>query len=862
MNKELRLVVRNAVCTDCVMSRELAGLDVCVTGQGPNDATIGVVTTYPMNFDSRLYAELAAHLTSVGIDIDQIMWLSALKCAPVDGSPTKTTMKACRPYLKRELEHLNLEFVITFGSEALFATLGRSGIMKYRGRTEVVNGVTVFPTISPSMIARNPGMRGGFEADLRYFANLIKGDTDEDPWHLPYDDQWINVMDKQDLRSLVRALRNATAVAYDIETTGASAFATDAAIVSVAFTTLDHEERPHVWTLPLFHPESPWEDKWQHVLEIIGPALCEVPRRIGHNVKFDTVWLNQFGIPDLTPTFCTIVAAALLDENRPKGLKPLAQQLLGADPWGIDTRNLLTTPLDQVLSYNGLDTWHDLRLWSLFRVQLIAEPRLHRLFTRLMMPAVQELCRVEARGVYVDRELMMRNWRTVQDTLTRIEAELSDYLPPADEVPDKFKHKKTGEVIVNYNASGFLRWWLFDWLNMPVLARGKVKENGDPGDPSVAEGVMMVLANRSHPVAKLLLERVEWNKFHTAFFTPYAKQVTEDSRLRTTFKPWGTVTGRMSSGKEDEEKFTGNARNARQGVNLQQVPRNKLVRGVFGAAPGWIFVEADYSQIELRVAALIAQEPTMLQLYAMGQDIHLAMAMRMTGKPASQVTAEERKRAKAVNFGFLYGMGPRKFISTAYLNYDLVVSEDEAVAFRQSFFSQFPQLQRWHGRQRALAAQFQRVETPMGRIRHLPDIDSGNHEVRAEAERQAINSPVQGMASDMALLSLVHTSREFRRRNLEAYPICSVHDAVNFEIRIDHVARALPIIKHTMENLPLERLFGCTLNVPIVADLKMGKHWGSAIEIPSEIITGSKEGLELWLKTSGVFGGAASAMTG
>jgi DNA polymerase-1 len=261
-----------------------------------------------------------------------------------------------------------------------------------------------------------------------------------------------------------------------------------------------------------------------------------------------------------------------------------------------------------------------------------------------------------------------------------------------------------------------------------------------------------------------------------------------------------------------------------------------LVRGVFGAAPGWAFVEADYSQIELRLAAFLAQERTMLSLYASGQDIHMAMAMRMTGKPAHLVTAEERKKAKAVNFGFLYGMGWAKFIHTAFANYGVIVTEEESRAFRKSFFDQFPDLLPWHARQRRLAMQFKRVETPMGRIRHLPDIDSSNPEVRSEAERQAINSPVQGFASDMALLSLVHTSRLFRRVGIQAYPIGAVHDAVNFEIRIDDLPVALPLIKQTMENLPLDRLFDINLTVPIVADLKVGSHWGGATEIPAKLL--------------------------
>lgn len=851
MNKRLRLAVRNAVCSDCRMCQGVEQDEVCTTGRGPNEARIGIVSQFPLSPKSKMLAELSDAFSKVGIDPDEIMWLSAVKCGAWDINVTKTVQKACRPYLDKELAFLGLTHVLALGGEALFATTGRTGIMKYRGRVEThPSGTVVFPTISPSMLSRNPGLTSGFEADIRYFGKLVKGESvDDDPWHLPYDDQWTTVDTKEALRDAVRALRDADAVSYDIETVGASEHLPEARIVSLSFTTLTRGV-PHVWAVPLWHPESVWRDKWIEVLNIIGKAMRWCLRRIAHNAKYDTRWMRHFGVR-IFPTFDTIIAAALLDENRPKGLKPLALQLLGADPWAIETKDLITTPLDEVLDYNGLDTWHDMRLYLLFKEQLEQQPRLARMFAKLMMPVVCELVRVEARGIYVDQKVMHENWQVVKETLARIEKELSEHLPPDDEVPDKFKKK--GVVKVNYGASNFARWWLFDYLEWPVIARGKDKEDGSPGQPSMAEGVLMVMAEQQDPVAKLLLERVQWQKFHTAFFTPYTQQVTEESRIHSTFKPWGTVTGRMSSGKEDQEKITGSkARNSLRGVNLQQVPRNKLVRGIFGAAPGWTFVEADYSQIELRIAAFLANERRMLHLYATGQDIHMATAMQMTGKPASLVTSEERKKAKAVNFGFLYGMGWAKFISTAFLNYGLYVSEDESRAFRTAFFDQFPDLPPWHRRQRVLARKYKRVETPMGRVRHLPDIESMNEEVRAEAERQAINSPVQAMASDMALLSLVRTARYFRKEGIQAYPVGAVHDAVNFEVRNDHVHKALPVIKSIMEELPLGDMFDCHLTVPIIADLKVGVHWGGATEVPADVILGTRRGLREWLKEKAI----------
>lgn len=849
MNKRLRLAVRNAACTDCKMHRQADAEDVCVTGNGPNDARIVVVTKFPLSEESRTRAELIDYLEQAGIDTDQIMWCSAIKCRTWDMDPSKGDQKACAPYLRAEFTHINPDFVLCLGAEAWFAASGWADITKHRGRLYDIgegDGV-IFLTISPAAVARNPGMRGGFVADLNYFARLVRGEDGEGPpFHTNTGHRTV-VRTRDGLRAMLTALRGSLVVAYDIESNWTEWTDPDAAIVSIALTASSDGtmETAHTYEIPLFHPESPFRHAWQQIIAMICKALRRVPKLVAHNAKFDTKWMRHFGQSDISPTFDTIIATALLDENRPKGLKPLAQMLLGAEPWGIDTKDLLTTPLDEVLVYNGLDTWHTLRLYFHLREDLKKQPRLARLFQHLMMPAVVELVDVERRGVYVDQDRLTTNWNIVKGKLEDIYDQLMAHIPETNPYIKIDRYGKVKDDGINFNPSNFLRWFLFDHLGLPVIARGKAKDDGRPGDPSVAEDIMMLLAEE-HPAAKLLLDRVEWNKYDTSFFRPWSEQIDSNSRIHSVFKPWGTVTGRLSSGKEDTEKITSNRKT--RGVNLQQVPRNKLARGVFGAQPGYVFVEADYSQIELRLAAFLAREDTMLHLYNTGQDIHMAMAMRMTGKPASAVTAEERKRAKAVNFGFLYGMGWRKFIMTAWSNYGLKVTEEESRAFRTSFFDQFPRLVPWHAKQRRLAHKYGRVETPMGRVRHLPDIYSPDEGVRAEAERQAINSPVQGFASDMALLSLVHTSRAFRTAGIDGWPIGTVHDAVNFEISVQDAPRALPIIKETMENLPLERLFGVVVDVPIIADLKVGTHWGGATELSDATMLTRPAELQEWIR--------------
>lgn len=850
----LELAVRNAACTLCKLHSDAD--EVCVTGQvsvPKTRPTIAVVTKFPVVPGGRTYRELCDYLAEAGIDHTRVMWLSALKCATYSLDPSKSDQKLCAPYLREEFKHMNFEWVLCLGAEAWFAASGWADITKNRGRLfNITEGDGyLFPTISPSAVNRNPGLRGGFIADLQYFARLTRGDGDV-PDHHDNAGHVTRVHDVEALRPALRHIRRSWVASYDIETTGAAEHDSDARVVSIAITVADGPDmlNAHTYEIPLYHPESWFRAKWIEVLRHITRALLKVRRRIAHNAKFDTKWMQHFtGVEEFLPTFDTIMAAALLDENRPKGLKPLAQMLLGAEPWGIDTKDLLNTPLDDVLTYNGLDTWHTLRLYYVLKQHLIEKPRLAKFFRHVSMPLVQELCYVERRGVYVDRDQLMTNWGIVKSKLEEIHDALDEFVP--EEHPFIVRDKRTREIKsfgVNWNASNFARWFLFDYMGLPVLKRGKDKDDGRPGDPSMDEATLAYLAEMTedHPegarVAQLLNSRVWWNKVNVSAFSSWVELLDEDSRIHSTFKPWGTVTGRLSSGKEDAEKVTG--KKNFKGVNLQQVPRGDLTRGVFGAPPGSYFVEFDYSQVELRVAAFLARETTMLHLYATGQDIHTAMAMQMTGKPwhggkcdcGGCVTGEERKKAKAVNFGFLYGMGWAKFIQTAWENYGVRVSEQESQAFRIAFFEQFPMLPKWHARQRALAHKYGRVETPMGRVRHLPDIYSPDKGVRSEAERQAINSPVQGFASDMCVLSLNMLSRQFRREGVRAYPIGTVHDALNWEIHGDDLAYALPQIKYRMENLPLEDLFNLTLDVPIVADCKVGTRWGKAKEVPEQLL--------------------------
>lgn len=818
---------------------------------GPKSADIVVVLNRKSS--AKFQQALEQQLTEVGIDVSQVYFTPVIKCSEYDISLTKTQMKAhAAEFLLPELEQVKPKHILMLGNEALQIVAGKSGITKYKGKflepvKELkVDQVSTMGTVSPSSVNRNPSQKPSFVSDLRLFANRVKGLSTGVP-----DPKYIVGDNNDNLRKIYKILDMTDELYVDIETyaPGGEYYKDTARMVSIAATsvvvTSFGEKKTAVFAIPLWHPQSPWRNKWQELLRIIGKHCVNIRKVVAHNSSFDCKWLIWNGVK-LYPTFDTMLAVHLLNENILKGLKPQAMMRLGVEAWGIDTGDLTKYSISEVLHYNVLDTWYMYHIKQQIARELAEQPRLARIFKFLTMPAQRDLIDSELRGAWIDVKRLHERLPIAQQRLIEVEHRIREAagLPSrdSDEWPHTIKHLKTMDKRIpweeNYNASNFARWMLFEWCKLPVIERGKDKEDGEEGNPGMSEDVLHALKGK-HPVIEPMLDRVTKQKHLSSFFNPYMELYDENHRIHTTFKLAGTVTGRLSSGKADADKISG-SRGKLRGVNLQQVPRDPFIRGLFGAPPGWTFVEADYSQIELRIAAYLANEQNMKHIYATGGDIHLATAARVTGLPESEVTKEIRKVVgKPVNFGFLYGMGWLKFIDTAFNNYGSVFTEAEAKAARQAYFDLFPGLIPWHAKQRRLVNEYGRVVSPLGRIRHLPDIYSPDKGVHMEAERQAINSPVQGFASDLAVLSMIVINEKLRAKGWDKFAYCLglVHDAINFEIRDDYVARVIPIIKDTMEDMDIVyRKFGTVVDIPIVADVSVGQHWGDKVELePAQV---------------------------
>jgi uracil-DNA glycosylase family 4 len=781
--------IRDPGCTLCPLHEDAEY--VCLMGSGSKRARIMIVGEAPGAREDEQHAAfvgpagqlLTELLEGVGLSRDDCYITNAVKCRPVGNhTPSRSEAKTCsNVYLAAEIQKVAPDFILPLGNTALQATTGRSGITKYRGKIFRQGTTSVFPTFHPAAALRSPRYLPALKADFATFARLARGDEPEYPTT-----RVKIVRTPAQLNWLCTQLLAAPLVSFDLETTGLEEWREDARIVTVGFSW----EEGGAAVVPLYHPESRLDPR--KVLRRLKPILEGHPYLVGHNGKFDARWLARFGV-FVSVRFDSMLAAHLLDENSSKGLKSLAQLHLGASDYdlGDEVKEAMSVGLKRLAIYNGRDTDYTLRLRNRQRTSLQEEPRVARLFTRLIMPASNALTRVEMEGIHVDIGRLQERTARAEGVVRQ----LTDYMD-----------RDSGGI--NYNSPQQVAEWLFGRLGLPIL------EETNGGAPSTREGVLLALEKDNQQV-KALLKYRKWSKWLSTYLYPWADKVDDRGRIHTSYLLHGTTTGRLSS----------------RGPNLQQVPRDPYIRSILGAPPGWLFMEADYSQVELRLGAMIANERTMLRILTMGEDMHTNTASSILRKLAEDVTKDERVIwGKHPNFGLLFGMGPGAPLQKGgYRDYcwenGIEISYEDARRVYNRFHETYPRLRAWHERQKRLAGRYLRVSNAIGRVRHLPDMQSSDQSVRAEAQRQAINMPVQSLASDLMLVSLVRLASTLPRH--VARIIGTTHDQLMFMVRDDSVDEVAPVVRDTMEDMDyVAKVFGAQITVPIKAEIEVGTHWG------------------------------------
>lgn len=521
--------------------------------------------------------------------------------------------------------------------------------------------------------------------------------------------------------------------------------------------------------------------------------------------------------------FDTMGSAHLINEELPLSLRSQANLHLGITNWGkgsikFGEDSIPPTPLlgeDGMGVYCARDTGYAHLLADIEKTILVRDQGLARLFKYLIVPGLEAYATIEQNGIWVDLDRCDAREAEMDKRNAELEIEIDSYI--SEECPETHDPKN----------DNFLRRWLFSYEGYEDKEHTKKKPNWWGLDlepisytektrlPQVDESVLEAL---DHPAAKLLVEQRHITK-SKHFFAAWREWSDPFWRLHPFFNLTGTATGRRSCDRP----------------NLQQVPRDKALRTCIGVPPGKVFLEVDYSQVEVRLAAWEAGELMMIKILSDPDgDIYRYTAAKLMGVTEDALreglakgekwAKEGRQKAKAVVLGFLYGMGWKNFAVYAKETYGVDLTPDEAEKFRNTFFNLYPALEQWHKDQKAVAKFRLMVRSQIGRIRRLVRMLSNDWSTVSKAERQAINSPIQGLGGDLTLASVVTLTGMIDPN--EVMIIGDVHDALLFEIREDVWKKWCRVILEVMEGIPLlQEKFGLHPPLRLKAEAKAGRYW-------------------------------------
>lgn len=512
-------------------------------------------------------------------------------------------------------------------------------------------------------------------------------------------------------------------------------------------------------------------------------------RKIGQNIKYDLTIFARNGIELQGVAFDTMLQSYTLDSTGRHNMDDLAERYLGHQTIPFEElagkgKHQLTfdqIELDKATEYAGEDAEITMKLHQLLWSELQKTPELVKLFEQIEMPLVSVLSRVERNGVLIDPAKLLAHSVEIEQRLKELET---------------LVHQEAGEVF-NLASTKQLQEILFNKLGLPILKKTP------KGAPSTNEEVLEELAQMGHQVPVLLMEHRGLSKLKSTYTDKLPQMINaQTGRVHTSYHQAVTATGRLSS----------------SDPNLQNIPirneQGRRIRQAFIARDGYVILAADYSQIELRIMAHLANDANMIKAFAEGKDIHRSTAAEIFGVPLEAVTSEQRRSAKAINFGLIYGM------SEFGLANQLGISRTDAKKYMELYFQRYPAVQQFMLDIREKAAEKGYVETLFGRRLYLPEINSSNQMRRKAAERVAINAPMQGTAADIIKVAMIGIDQAVRNCE-DIAMIMQVHDELVFEVKADRVEHYTQLIKAEMEK-------AIELKVPLIAEVGVGSNWDEA----------------------------------
>jgi len=785
------------------------------------------------------------------------------------------------------------DVLIVIGEKMLNEICGYKGILKYAGTVQSYKGIPVIPVVSPGYLEHNPNYLRTFSEHIQKAYQLSMGIE-----QIEATNQFKIVKDLDMLEKVVQYCKQTGYCSFDFESTKLTDKATfdpDFLLTSLSISfqpgsayviPLFHDESPFIASIasviPLFHDESPFIASIASVIFPLQEIFCNpCITKIGQNVKFDLHCLAWLGIIDLRgPYHCTMLMHQLIDETLPHSLDSMIGDYYPqfANYKSEMGKGWESASLQDLAKYNALDSDITLRLYWVFTDILLNDPDVYLMYRNLTAPATKTLFNMEEIGMHVDKTYLVESIRNVEKMITNQEKIMYDhpevrrfnitkdeiakdeYIKELQEkynkltevvyksklarvnqlkrlvlIEDEIAKLKTGELSlpnykINFNSPDQLKELLFSKIgfgfDLPKQNFKKLNADSTAGDN------LDLIKDKSGFLEQLQACR-QLKRVNSTYLSSILDKLDNNHNIHTSFNQHVTKTGRLSSNKP-------NLQNIITRTNFKMVEEAVgYVKKCFIPPEGYTLVSADYSQIELRIIAIYANEPTMLKIYQNNEDIH-----EMTAANSRGFTLEEFKKlketdpkgykkmryeAKAENFGFVYGMSVQGFREYCRTDYSITISEREAEKRRELYFKKYPELLKYHRLYIEKAKKFKYVRTFFGRRVHLPDIDSINSIVRGHAERNAINSPIQGTAGEMTIFAL---SLLYNRLPPYVLIVNSIHDSVLFYVPDEAVENILPIIRDTMQNLPLQEYFGKSLeNICIKVDFEQSiKSWGELTE--------------------------------
>jgi len=836
--------MRNANCKLCPL--HVGARTVCIPGDGPKDADILIVGQNPGQQEDRQGRPfigpsgklLKSQVAKAGLDALKVRYTNIVRClTPNNREPTAKEIKACKPYLDAEIRLIAPKYVVPVGAPATKA-VAKAKITIAHGQMIEKDGRIVCPTYHPAATFRDPSKLQVIQQDLARLQRQIDGTLGETQDAFKYR----VVTSREDLRAFWKAFEGADLCAYDTETNGLFLKKPDFVIRCIAFALPECS-----WVIPLEMPGSFYQGApcAQSALFRVIARKAEGKWVSTFHGKYDSGAIRTAYGVSLAYQFDAMLAHYLIDENQDHDLKYVSRVELDCPEYDLlkelklsdkpEWLELMQDPAnrEKYWMYNGRDAWNTLHLALKFAQRFQRNAKLRRLYNNLVMPSSYALEAIEAEGLPIDKTQYSR---METETLFKKNAAMQT-------LNEAVEALREAPAEVNWNSPQQIAQVLFQDAGLPIQVLTPT------GAPSTSEAAIVDLKGK-HPIVNELLHYRELDKILGTYLEGWKQYIVGD-RLYLSYKQTGTVTGRFSS-------------------RLHSIPTDGDIRSIIatGEDSKWQFVAADLSQAELRIAAEFSGDTTLIDIYRRGQDVHwntvlflvgaghmpeyakqalltaealdphyvkrhgrtLATALellRIAGVDACTKIWKEwkvaRTNAKRISFGYLYGMYENTFMQKAKVDYDWYCTYAQAHAFRTGFFEVYSELEPWHTRCKRIAHVDGYVTNMFGRVRRLPAIQSSDKLARMEAERQAVNAPVQGTIGDWKAAAMVEIHETIDK---DQFRLCGEHhDALLGLVRRGCEDDVLPRVRRIMERPKLLKTFKIRMAVPMVTDINVGA-WG------------------------------------